>query len=341
MENIILIGHGSPRKEANNIGLVASMLHDAIHPGCRGNCVTTAYLQFAEPDIMSAIKGSVDAGSEKIILHPFFLSSGMHVTKDIPELIHEAEGMYPGVEFIFTEPLGVHEKLVQVVLERIREKTGLPVAIGEPKTVQVDEIEGMSFRIISEEADFSRIPEERHPIVKRVIHATADFEFKDTLTFHEDAVRTGIEAIKSGRNILTDIEMVKAGIIKKWFEPFGGRVICNINDEDVIKLSRETGRTRSELAIEKALKEDGNIGIIAIGNAPTALLKVVEILGSYRAAGRLPLVIGVPVGFVNALESKALLAGQSFPFITNLSRKGGTPVAVAIVNALLKIATGA
>ncbi len=330
MENIILLGHGSPKKEANNIGLVASMLHGMMHPGCSNNCVTTAYLQFAEPDILSAIKKSADSGAKKIILHPYFLSSGMHVTKDIPELIEEAKGIYPAVEFVYTQPLGVHEKLVQVVLDRIQAACG---AVPE-------DIEKKSFEILSEETDFSGIPEERQSIVKRVIHATADFEFAKTLVFHPDAVQTGINAIKSGKNILTDIEMVKTGIIKKWLEPFGGKVICKINDEDVIKLSKETGKTRSEIAIEKALNENNNVGIIAIGNAPTALLKTVEVFKSPLAPCPLPLVVGVPVGFVKAYESKALLAAQKFPFITNLSRKGGTPVAVAIVNALLKIAGG-
>jgi precorrin-8X/cobalt-precorrin-8 methylmutase len=210
------------------------------------------------------------------------------------------------------------------------------------------DIEKRSFEIISEEADLSDMPPEQLPIIKRVIHSTADFEFKNTLMFHPDAIRTGIDAIKAGKNILTDVEMVKTGIIKRWLEPYGGKVICNINDEDVVRLSKDTGKTRSEIAIKKALQANNNIGIIAIGNAPTALLKVIEMftpptppltkggLGGVFTHSPI-LVVGVPVGFVKALESKALLAAQKFPFITNLSRKGGTPVAVAIINALLKI----
>lgn len=330
MESIILMGHGSPKKEANNIELVGKLLHSTIHPGCGRDCVKVAYLQFAKPDIMSVIRTCVQAGSSRVILHPYFLSSGMHVTKDIPEMIKEAGDLYPEVEFIYTEPLGVHEKLVKVVIERIN------AAKGEVP----EDIERKSFDVISEETDLGDIPEDRHPIIKRVIHSTADFEFKKTLTFHPDAVRTGLEAIKAGKNILTDIEMVRTGINKKWLERWGGKVICCLSDEDVIRRSKETGKTRSEIAVEKAFQENNNIGIIAIGNAPTALLKTVEILNSPIAPRPLPLLIGVPVGFVNALESKSLLALQDFPFITNLSRKGGTPVAVAIVNALLKTAAG-
>jgi len=326
MENIVLIGHGSPKKEANNIDLIGRLLHHAIHPECEGACVKVAYLQFADPDIMSTIKGCVEGGATKVIVHPFFLSSGMHVTKDIPGMISEAKGMYPAVEFVYTEPLGVHEKLVQVVIERIQSvKFAVP-----------EDIERRSFEIISEELDFSDVPGEQLPIIKRVIHSTADFEFGKTLTFHPDAVKAGLDAIKAGKNILTDIEMVKTGINKKLLTKWGGRVICNITDEEVVRISEGTGMTRAEISMEKGLSE--NIGIIAIGNAPTALLKVIELLTKAPLQNQLPLVIGVPVGFVKALESKALLSTQKFPFITNLSRKGGTPVAVAIVNALLKMA---
>lgn len=332
MENIILIGHGSPKKDANNIEFVGRLLHTAIHPNCSDNCVKVAYLQFAEPCIADAIKECIMSGAKRIIIHPYFLSSGMHVTKDIPKIIEEARDMYPEREFIYTEPLGIHQKLVHVIMERIHAANGL----------KPEDIERRSLEIISDEIDLSDIPSEQLPVIKRVIHASADFEFKDTMIFHNDAIKTGIEAIKSGKDILTDVEMVKTGIIKRWLEPYGGKVICHINDEEVLENSKDTGKTRSEIAIEKALKENNNIGIIAIGNAPTALLKAIEILNNPGSKiSNLQsqiLVVGVPVGFVKALESKTLLASQIFPFITNLSRKGGTPVAVAIINALLKMA---
>jgi precorrin-8X/cobalt-precorrin-8 methylmutase len=328
MENIILVGHGSPKRDANNIELIGRLLHGAIHPNCSNNCVKVAYLQFAEPTITDAIKECVLFGAKKITIHPYFLSSGMHVTKDIPEIIEEAKAVYPHIEFVYTEPLGIHEKLVQVIIERIHSANGL----------RPEDIEEKSFEIISDELDLSDVPKEQLPIIKRVIHATADFEFKNTLLFHPDAIKAGIEAIKSGKDILTDIEMIKTGISKRLLNPYGGKVICNINDPDVIKASKETGKTRAEIAIEKALNKNSNIGIIAIGNAPTALLKVIEIFNnSSLVTHHSSLVIGVPVGYVKALESKTLLAAQKFPFITNLSRKGGTPVAVAIVNALLKM----
>ncbi len=331
MEHIILIGHGSPKKEANTIDIVGRLLHKAIHPGCPDSCVRSAYLEFGKPDIITAIGQSVADKAERIITHPYFLSSGMHVTRDIPVIIEEARKIYPHVEIVYTEPLGIHDKLIQIVIERIKHANfRAPL-----------DIEKRSFEIIGEEEDLGDLPAEQLPIMKRVIHSTADFEFRHSMVFHPEAVRTGIEAIRAGKDILTDIEMVRAGINKKLLTRWGGKVICHISDEEVIKSSEETGRTKAELAIEKGIA--GNVGLIAIGNAPTALLKTIEVLteegaSRYPAANPLPLVVGVPVGFVKALESKTLLSSRNFPFITNLSRKGGTPVAVAIVNALLRMA---
>jgi precorrin-8X/cobalt-precorrin-8 methylmutase len=332
-ESILLLGHGSPKKDANNLERVGKMLHVMLHAGCGEDCVKVAYLQFAEPGIMESIKKCVEQGAKKVILHPFFLSAGMHVTKDIPAMIEEARGLYPDVKFVYTEPLGVHEKLAHIVMERISAADDLAPAA----------IEKRSFDILTAEADLSSIPADRLPIVQRVIHASGDFEFKNTLTFHPDAVACGLKAIKAGKDILTDVEMVKTGISRRWLAPWGGKVICSIQNTGAqgASESAEEGNTttRAERGIETAMQENNNIGIIAIGNAPTALLKTIELFNSPAFAGRpLPLVVGVPVGFVKAVESKALLAEQKFPFITALGRKGGTPTAVAIVNALLKIA---
>ncbi len=328
-ERILLLGHGSPRKDANNLDKVAAILHGMIHQDCSEPCVGVAYMEFAEPKIPDAIRTAVEDGAQKIILHPFFLSAGQHVTKDIPEMIEEARGRYPGVQLIYTEPLGIHEKLAQIVMERISAADNLaPTAI-----------EKRSFDILSAEAGLNSVPADRLPIVQRVIHATADFDFKDTLTFHPDAVAKGIAAIKAGKDILTDVEMVRTGINKKWLAPWRGKVVCNISSEFGVHSSESGVKTKAEQGIEKAIKENPNIGIIAIGNAPTALLKTIELLNSeLRTRSSELLVVGVPVGFVKAVESKVLLAKQQFPFITALGRKGGTPVAVAIVNALLKMA---
>ncbi len=331
-ESILLLGHGSPKKDANNLERVGAMLHNMLHAGCAEDCVKVAYLQFAEPGIMDTIREVVNKGAKKVILHPFFLSSGMHVTKDIPGMIEEARRLYRDVKFIYTEPLGIHEKLAHIVMERISAAEDLAPAA----------IEKRSFDILSAEADLSCIPADRLPIVQRVIHATADFEFKNTLTFHPNAVAQGLKAIKAGKDILTDVEMVRTGINKRLLSRWGGKVICSIQNTAAQGAGDQgtENKTRAEIGIEKALQENGNIGIIAIGNAPTALIRTIDLLANseLRTRNAELLVIGVPVGFVKAVESKALLAEQKYPFITALGRKGGTPAAVSIVNALLKIA---
>jgi precorrin-8X/cobalt-precorrin-8 methylmutase len=154
------------------------------------------------------------------------------------------------------------------------------------------------------------------------------------MRFYPGAVEAGLEAIRAGKNILVDVNMAASGISKGLLEKFGGRVICRIAEPETVRQAKAENLTRSEAAIERAVED--NIGIVAVGNAPTALLKTMAMIdqGSFKP----DLVIGVPVGFVNAAESKDILAGRSYPFITTLGRKGGTPVAVAAVNALLRLA---
>ena len=196
------------------------------------------------------------------------------------------------------------------------------------------EIEAESFSIIESEIGSTDFTAEEFAVVRRCIHATGDFSFADTMRFHPRAVEAGLEAIWAGRNILVDVNMAASGISKGLLEKFGGRVICRIVEPETVQRAKAEKLTRSEAAIERAVEE--NIGIVAVGNAPTALLKTMAMID--RGSFTPDLVIGVPVGFVNAAESKDILVERSYPFITALGRKGGTPVAVAAVNALLRLA---
>lgn len=197
------------------------------------------------------------------------------------------------------------------------------------------EIEKESFRIISEELGSTDLDETTFKVVQRVIHATGDFSFLENMRFSPTAISTGIQAIREGKNILTDVTMVAAGISKTLLGKWGGEVICNVADPEVAKTALAKHKTRSEVAIERGLEQ--NIGIVAIGNAPTALIQTINNLKA-DSSQPYPLVVGVPVGFVNASESKALLVEQNDCYITSLGRKGGSPVAAAIVNALLRLA---
>lgn len=196
------------------------------------------------------------------------------------------------------------------------------------------DIEAESFRIIERELGPTRFSPEEFAVVRRTIHATGDFSFADNLRFHPRAVAAGLAAIRAGKNILVDVNMAASGISVALLARFGGRVLCRVAEAETVAQAKANGTTRSDAAMVRSI--DDNIGIVAIGNAPTALLKVMELIDQGLFAP--DLVIGVPVGFVNASESKELLVEKNYPFITALGRKGGTPVAVAAVNALLRLA---
>jgi len=204
------------------------------------------------------------------------------------------------------------------------------------RDIKPQEIEAESFRMIEAELGPHSFTPEQFALVRRVIHATGDFSFADNIRFSPEAVAAGLAAIRAGRNILTDVQMAASGISRHLLTHHGGEVLCRVSDPHTAELAKERGWTRSEAAMELASQD--NIGIIAIGNAPTALIKVLAMLAAKRPGFKPDLIIGVPVGFVNAAESKELLAENNFPFITSLGRKGGTPVAVALVNALLRLA---
>lgn len=201
------------------------------------------------------------------------------------------------------------------------------------------DIEAESFRIIEQEFDeqtglkSANIDSDKFAILRRTIHATGDFSFAHLIRFQPKAIKAGIDAIRSGKNILTDVNMAAAGISKNLLEPFGGKVICKVAEPEVARIAKEKGRTRSQTAIEVGMLD--NIGIVAIGNAPTALISVMNLIAEGRV--KPDLIVGVPVGFVNAEESKEILVEQSYPYIACVGRKGGTTVSVAIVNALLRL----
>ncbi len=193
------------------------------------------------------------------------------------------------------------------------------------------DIEALSFRIIDAEAGPHAYSEAEWSIVRRMIHTSADFEYMHTVRMHPQAISTGINALQSGRNIVTDTSMAWAGIRKSDIYRFGGSVECLIGDSTVAKLAKESGCTRAMAAVDAAVPLMRG-GIYVIGNAPTALLRLMELIRSGEAHPAL--VVGLPVGFVNAAESKSELEQMDLPHITNVGRKGGSNVAASIINAL-------
>ncbi len=200
------------------------------------------------------------------------------------------------------------------------------------------EIEDTSFRIIEEEAGDHGFPEDQWAVVRRMIHTSADFEYIKTVRFSPGAVQKGIEAIKKGCTIFTDTNMARVGIRKMEIQSFGGRVECLMADPDIGAKAAQNGTTRAVAAVDAACR-DMKGGIYVVGNAPTALLRLIELIREKKADPAL--VIGFPVGFVNAAESKDELMKLDFPHITNRGRKGGSNVAASIVNALAIMAYNA
>jgi precorrin-8X/cobalt-precorrin-8 methylmutase len=213
--------------------------------------------------------------------------------------------------------------------------------IFQPVIVQPGSIEEESFRIIDAElSPHFRFSPEEHSVVRRVIHATADFEYARNLRFHPKAFSAFRDAMARKADIICDVQMVMAGVSAARLAAFGGRTLCPISDPDVAEAAKAAGHTRAIESMRKMARR-GNGGVLAIGNAPTALTEACRLAGEEN--WKPDLIIGVPVGFVSAAESKEALANGAageIPYITCLGRKGGSPCAVSIVNALLLMAEG-
>lgn len=203
----------------------------------------------------------------------------------------------------------------------------------ELEKVLPSEIEKRSFEIITKELGWKKILPETEAIVKRCIHTSADFEYADNLVFSEGVVERALRAVHEGACIVTDTQMAKAGINKKKLAEYGGEVYCFMSDEDVAKKAKESGTTRASISMDKAAELAKPL-IFAIGNAPTALVRLYELIQEGKVKPQL--IIGVPVGFVNVVQSKELILSlPDIPYIVARGRKGGSNIAACIVNALL------
>ena len=197
------------------------------------------------------------------------------------------------------------------------------------------DIESLSFNIIESEAKNHNFTYDKWQIVRRMIHTSADFEYLKSVRFSDNAVDLGIKAILNGKTIVTDTQMALSGIRKKEITSLGGMVKCFINDEKVIFNAKKEGITRAKAAADMAATHIKD-GIFVVGNAPTALLRILELIKEKKAEPAL--IIGLPVGFVNAAESKEALISSSFPHISNTGRKGGSNIAASVINALIIMA---
>ncbi len=200
------------------------------------------------------------------------------------------------------------------------------------ETIKPMDIEKRSFQIITETLGDRVLDPENELVIKRVIHTTADFDYAESLCFSEHAVTRGIEALRSGCDIVTDTQMGKAGINKTVLGRLGGQVHCFMSDPDVAEEAKARGVTRAMVSMERSAALEKPC-IFAVGNAPTALVSLYDLITAGKLAPAL--VIGVPVGFVNVVESKERIMTAGVPYIVARGRKGGSNVAAAICNAML------
>ena len=205
------------------------------------------------------------------------------------------------------------------------------------QTKKGQSIEDASMKMIEDEIGSHNFNEKEWPIVRRIIHSTADFDFadKNKLIFQKNAISSGMNALRNGCSIVVDVNGVIGGFNKQNPKDFGNNIICNISKPEIMDLAKKEGKTRSQVSMRAAISDiDG--GVVVIGNAPTALIEVIKMVkeGIIKPA----LIVGIPVGFICAVESKEELAKlEDTPFITNLGRKGGSSSASAIINAIFKL----
>ncbi len=323
---VLLVSHGSPREEAN-AGFCQMVANIAARAD--GLIIKPTFFSIARPSIEDRIAELAEEGVNHVYVVPYFLFNGQHVRVDIPAQIELCMQKHPGIKIDVMPTLQNEPAMEEIMLDRLRDCMGH----GGELPATPDGITAKSQMIIDARLGPAGDAHFERSVLRRVIHSTADFSFATSLRIHPDAQRVSQEVLSSGGNIVCDVNMVKAGITKA----LDSKVFCAITDEDVAAEAKRQGCTRSAAAME-ALAERYENGIVAIGNAPTALWKIMEI--AKRGGPRPALVVGVPVGFVGACESKQALFESDLCHITNLSNRGGSPVAAAIINALATFKEG-
>lgn len=323
---VVVLGHGSRSVQAREqfARIVESLAHRVP-----GTPVFEGSMELAEPSFADAVDAAIETGATEIIVVPCFLYTGIHITSDIPGMLTDLEQEHPGVRFSMREPIGADPRVVEILLERLGWESDAVWGDRGP-----DEIETESMRII----DASLIGFDDagdRAVAKRLIHASGDLSLQTAIDIAPGAVVSGLTALRAGAAVVTDVRMVATGIDSKRLAALGGQTVCRIDDAEVALAARETGRTRSATAM-RSLAERIDGAIVAVGNAPTALREVIAL---HREGVATPaLVVGIPVGFVDAAESKQALRESGLSYITVIGARGGSPLAAAAINALLRLA---
>jgi len=319
-KGIIILGHGSRRGAVSNsftrmVRRIARRIDKAP--------VEPAFFSLGQPTLEEKTRELIEQGCREIIIFPYFLYNGNHVEKDIPAMLQNLRQKYPGVEFRLLATLENEPQVEEIIYERIWPYTE------EDKFFSGENIEQKSLDFILNQGIWSHLDKEQKQVTARVVHASADFSFVHSLKFHPLAIEQGISCIREQRKIICDVQMVRTALTRL------NNVYCAIGEPDVLARARKENTTRAALAFEKLLPNlDG--ALVVIGNAPTALWKLLDICA--KGGPQPALVVALPVGFVGAAQSKRALMDSDLIYITNEGPKGGSPVAAAVVNALYRLA---
>jgi precorrin-8X/cobalt-precorrin-8 methylmutase len=343
---LILIGHGSklPHNREN-----LEKLADMLRKRSKFPIVEIAFMVRNTPTVSEAIDVIAQKGVSKIVLIPAFLAAGVHTTQDIPELIgvkeKEPQLKRAGIELIYGEPIGTDERIAEILEEKALRALGQEIkcdsevldAYSIPAAGKIVDKSMMLIRAAIGDI-LSKVPKNQVPIIERVVHTTADPEFAKLLLISDDAVEAGVAAIKAGAKVVTDVKMIKAGINEARLKKFGSKISTYVNDERTAKMANAESITRSAAAMRLAIKDGLDGGIVLIGNAPTAAFELADQINQGKV--KPALIVGVPVGYVGAAESKEVVAKLPVPYIIVTGRRGGSTIAVAIFNSLLSMAEG-
>lgn len=332
---VVVLAHGSrgnlgSQAVVETLDRIANGLKTLLSPDVE---IVGGAMQFNHPDLKEAAGSLIARGARLIVVAPYFLFPGRHVIEDIPELIKELNSSYPDVTFALTNNLGLDESFVELMAERITEICPSLSSRPSVTSVRPENIEKLSMEIIEKLLPpLPAMSEEERTVVKRIVHTCGDTQIARLVRFSPSAISSAVSAINRCSPIFTDVRMVASGISSSFTETCGCSVICAL---DAAHSERELTVTRTAQAIYDLGKRlDG--AIIAIGNAPTALFALLDMVDHRGIAPAL--VIGMPVGFVRAAESKAELVSHNIPYIAVEGTRGGSTLAATTVNALIGIA---
>lgn len=330
---VIVLAHGSRGEHGKAdvetaLKRIAAGLRPLLTPRVE---IIGAALQFNQPTLAEATAFLAQKRVDRIVVAPYFLFAGRHITDDIPQLIRRLQCDYPETEFILASNLGLDESFTNLMAKRI--KGAVPDIVGDNAAPVTSPIEQESMNIIGNLLPpLPGLSDEELAVIKRIIHTCGDPQVAHLVKFSQSAIRDGLGAITGGSTIFTDVRMVLSGIDQSLAEAFGCSVVCALDNPDLV--ANDNGRTRTASAIRSLGTKLGG-AVVVVGNAPTALLALLDLMEQEDI--RPALVVGMPVGFVQAREAKEELMKSQAPYITIAGTRGGSPLAAATINALLRL----